>query len=57
MTISEIGLETALELDLTVNDDGTVSSLGASTPTQWTETTVMPVFHTLRVRIARRTDA
>ena len=51
--IDEIRLETAMELDLRVAEDGTVTALEASTPTQWTETTIMPAFHLLRVRIGR----
>jgi hypothetical protein len=51
--MAELSLRTPIELDLSIADDGTVTALAGSTPTQRIETTVMPVFHTLRVRIAR----
>lgn len=48
----------ALAIELSVHDgDGGRPRLGGSTPTQWTETTVMPVFHRLAMRIVRATDA
>lgn len=53
VVVTALALETALELDLAIDDDGAVTAVGASTPTQWTETTIMPAFHTLRVRLAR----
>jgi hypothetical protein len=51
--MAELSLRTPIELDLSIADDGTVTALAGSPPTQRIETTVMPVFHTLRVRIAR----
>ena len=48
----------ALAIELAVDEEaGGRPRLGGSTPTQWTETTVMPVFHRLSIRIARAPDA
>ena len=52
LTIEEIRLACPVELDV-VTEDGNVIEVRGSTPTQWTETTVLPVFHSLRIRIAR----
>jgi hypothetical protein len=54
--VEEIALSLAIEL--AVRDDGRgVPRVRSSTPTQWTETTVMPVYHRLSLRIARAPDA
>ena len=54
--IDEIALSLAIEL--AVRDDGRgVPRVRSSTPTQWTETTVMPVYHRLSLRIAHAPDA
>jgi hypothetical protein len=52
--LDEIRVALAIELALGGGED---SRVRGSTPTQWTETTVMPVFHRLWMRIARPTDA
>lgn len=41
-----------MELDVET-DDGAVMRLGSAPPTQYTETTVMPVFHQLRLTFTR----
>ncbi|HEY0997799.1 MAG TPA: hypothetical protein VGD77_17550 [Gemmatimonadaceae bacterium] len=53
LSIAQLALETPVELELTVDEAGRVTALGGSTPTQWTATTVLPVFHTMRLRIGR----
>jgi hypothetical protein len=52
--LDEIRVGLAVELVVGGGEDARVRG---STPTQWTETTVMPVFHRLRLRIGRTTDA
>jgi hypothetical protein len=52
--LDEIRVGLAVELVVGGGED---SRVRGSTPTQWTETTVMPVFHRLRLRIGRTTDA
>jgi hypothetical protein len=51
MHIDELTFDLPVELDPVVAD-GLVSALGASPPTQIVETSVMPVFHRLRVTLA-----
>lgn len=53
--LEEIRLTLSIELD--VHEDGDRTRVTGSTPTQWTETTVMPAFHRLSMRIARSDDA
>lgn len=53
LAIAQLALATPVELELTVDESGRVTALGGSTPTQWTATTVLPVFHTMRLRIGR----
>ncbi|HJU73578.1 MAG TPA: hypothetical protein VJ717_07515 [Gemmatimonadaceae bacterium] len=56
MDLDEITLSLAIELEVR-DADGAQPRVTGSTPTQWTETTVMPVFHRLSMRVARETDA
>ena len=56
MDVEEIRLGLAIELEVR-DADGTRPRVTGSTPTQWTETTIMPVFHRLSMRITRETDA
>lgn len=53
--LEEIKLTLAIELELRDVDGGAPRVTG-STPTQWTETTVLPVFHRLSMRITRTDD-
>lgn len=52
LSIDELSVASPMELEVLVDDDGTLRLTG-STPTQWTETTVLPVFHAIRLTIAR----
>jgi hypothetical protein len=52
MTVDSVALDLPVELDA-MHDAGVVSELGISPPTQLIETTVMPVFHRLRLTVAR----
>lgn len=56
MDVEEIRLGLAIELEVR-DADGPRPRVTGSTPTQWTQTTIMPVFHRLSVRITRGTDA
>ena len=56
MDVEEIRLGLAIELEVR-DADGPRPRVTGSTPTQWTETTIMPVFHRLSMRITRETDA
>ena len=51
LSVSEVTFDLPLEIDATMFG-GSVAALGASPPTQIVETTVMPVFHQLRVTFA-----
>lgn len=53
--LEEIRLTLAIELE--VREDGGRTRVTGSTPTQWTETTVLPAFHRLSMRITRSDDA
>ena len=55
--LDEIRLALAIELAVGEEDGEGGTRVMGSTPTQWTETSVMPVFHRLWVRIARTADA
>jgi len=44
MRLGRAAIDTPIELDVLVDDDGAVSIVGAP-PTQHVETTYMPVFH------------
>ena len=46
-----------LSIELEVREDGGRTRVTGSTPTQWTETTVLPAFHKLSMRITRIEDA
>ena len=50
--IDRITVDFPIELEVTVAGN-TVARVGASPPTQRTETTVMPVFHQLRMTLER----
>lgn len=52
MEIEGITLSLAIELAVRGSEDGAPRVRG-STPTQWTETTVLPVFHRLTMHIVR----
>lgn len=56
MDLDEITLSLAIELEVR-DPDGPLPRVTGSTPTQWTETSVMPVFHRLSLRVARMNDA
>lgn len=53
--LEEIKLSLAIELEVRDTDRDAPRVTG-STPTQWTETTVMPAFHRLTMRIAEGYD-
>jgi hypothetical protein len=55
MDIDQITLTLAIELEVRDADTERPRVTG-STPTQWTETTVLPVFHRLSMRVARAPD-
>lgn len=55
MEIERVTLSLAIELSVEGRDDGSLRVRG-STPTQWTETTIMPAFHKLTLRIAKNDD-
>lgn len=50
LTVEEIKVNMPIELRVSVDDAGQVTLKGAA-PTQRTETTVLPVFHQMQVRI------
>lgn len=54
--LEEIVLTLAIELEVRGAGQGEPRVTG-STPMQWTETTVLPVFHRLSLRITRMGDA
>lgn len=55
MTIEQLTVDMPIELKVTVNPDGTIQVKG-SPPTQLVNTTVMPVWHQMRLRIVREDD-
>lgn len=55
MTIEQLTVDMPIELKVTVNNDGKVNIKG-SPPTQLVKTTVMPVFHQMRLRIVKDGD-
>jgi hypothetical protein len=55
MELDEVTLSLAIELEVR-DADGPAPRVTGSTPTQWTETTVLPVFHRLTMRVARAVD-
>lgn len=52
MTIEQLTVDMPIELKVAVNPDGTINVKG-SPPTQLVKTTVMPVFHRMRLRVVR----
>ncbi|MBE7383758.1 MAG: hypothetical protein F6J95_020370 [Leptolyngbya sp. SIO1E4] len=52
LTVEQLQVDMPIELRVTVEDDGSVSLNGAP-PTQRTETTILPVFHQMKLRIVR----
>lgn len=52
MTIEQLMVDMPIELKVTVNQDGSVN-LKSSPPTQLVKTTIMPVFHQMRLRVVR----
>lgn len=52
ITLEQITVDMPIELKVTVNADGTVQLTG-SPPTQLVSTTIMPVFHHMRLRVVR----
>lgn len=52
LLVEEVRLELPVELRVEVEEDGQVRVSGAP-PTQHVETTVMPVFHRLSLRVTR----
>jgi hypothetical protein len=54
--LEEIVLRLAIEMEVRDTGQGEPRVTGA-TPTQWTETTVLPVFHRLSIHITRMDDA
>jgi hypothetical protein len=51
--LEAMSFDLPVELEAMPDDDGTVTGLGLSPPTQIIATTVMPVFHRLRLTLAR----
>ena len=50
-------LRLALSIEFVVREGaGGVPQVNGSTPTQWTETTVLPVFHRLSLHVVRERD-
>ena len=48
--LEEVDLSMPVQLDLLVQDDGEVT-LGSSPPLYYADTTIMPVFHQMKVKI------
>lgn len=55
MTVEEVKLKLPVEIRISVSESGQVTLKG-SPPTQRTETTFMPVFHQLTLRVIREND-
>jgi hypothetical protein len=55
-SVEDIRLSLAIEMDVRDEDGTGRPRVAGSTPTQWTETTVLPVFHTLRLHLTRDID-
>jgi hypothetical protein len=56
MDLDEVILSLAIELEVR-DAESQQPRVTGSTPTQWTETSVLPVFHRLSLRVAREVDA
>jgi hypothetical protein len=50
MMIEKVKVEMPVEIKVLVDDDGT-TTLKSNAPTQSTETTIMPVFHRMRLTV------
>ncbi|EWY41500.1 hypothetical protein N825_27685 [Skermanella stibiiresistens SB22] len=50
MSIDRMTIDLPVELEVRVGEDGRVA-LGSEPPTQYTDTSVMPVFHRLRITL------
>ncbi len=50
MSIESMKLDLPVELDILTDDNGQVI-IGGAPPTQYTETTIMPVFHQLKMTV------
>ncbi|MDJ0590877.1 MAG: hypothetical protein QNJ72_12910 [Pleurocapsa sp. MO_226.B13] len=50
MAIEKVKVEMPVEIKVSVDDDGQ-ASLKSNAPTQSTETTIMPVFHRLKLTV------
>ena len=50
MMIEQVKVEMPVEIKVSVDDDGQ-ASLKSNAPTQSTETTIMPVFHRLKLTV------
>lgn len=50
MEVERLDVDLPVEMDVTALAD-TVARVGVGPPTQWVETTVMPVFHRLRLTV------
>ncbi len=55
MTVEQVKLDMPVEINIAVDDQGKVT-LNGSPPTQRTETTILPVFHQLKLRVVRDED-
>lgn len=55
MTVEQVKLNMPVEINIAVDDQGKVT-LNGSPPTQRTETTILPVFHQLKLRVVRDED-
>jgi hypothetical protein len=55
LRVCRIEVETPIELDLLATKEG-VTALGSAPPLYQTETTIMPVFHTLRLTLVPGAD-
>jgi hypothetical protein len=53
--IDQVDVEMPIEMRVEVNEAGQVTLMG-SPPTQRTETTVLPVFHQMRIRVCRDSE-
>jgi len=55
LRVRRIEVETPIELDLR-SSDGSVNAIGGAPPLYRVETTIMPVFHTLRLTLVSAAD-
>lgn len=52
MTVENVNLDMPVEIGITVDDDGKVQLKG-SPPSQRTKTTILPVFHQMKIKVVR----